>query len=275
MRKMMVLAGFTVAALGNAGCDVEQPSSFIEGVLFNEGPDCTVNSNDRTFVPTALLDIGNDAATAHSLVLPVKVRTNLPSTFTTQDLTQDESRSPNYPNYGQVDNNIITFTESEVFFTTDADSAQGPALQNEGTPVNDATVRVSGVSGVAFNEQTTLLTESVVFTTAITAQDAALLQDEPFVNEALIAQNPNGAIANRARVIVNLRLAGITTGGASVRTPPFPFPVELCAGCLTTVPNCGTVDHDDDPATPEITVEPIANDAVCGIGQDEPLFICP
>jgi hypothetical protein len=272
MKKMMILAGLA-AAIGCA--PPEQPSSFIQAVLPLVGPECTADAGNSS-VAVALLDIGNDAQGANSLVLPVQVRTNLPSTFTTQTLQQDRTNSPNYPFYGNVDNNIITFTQSEVFFTTDFDAAGEPALVNEGTPVNDATVRISGVSGVAFNEQTTLLSASVIFTTVITAQDAARLQDEPFINQALTAANPAGSTANRARITANIRLVGSTTGAASVRTPPFPFPVELCAGCLTTVPNCGERVEDDGQGNIVRTpIAPIANNQVCVAGQDFPSFVCP
>lgn len=271
MRKMMVLVGVAAAMAGCA--EPGQPAAFIEGVLPLTPPSCVASAGSSTFVGTALLDIGTDAATANSLILPLKLRAGLPSTFTTQDLQADEQRSPNYVNYGHVDNNVITFEESEVFFTTDEDREAGPALVNADTPVNDTSKRVTSLSGVAFNTQTTLLSESVVFATAITKQDAENLQDEPFINDALIAQNPNGVTANRARVIVNLRLVGRTTGTSKIVTPPFPFPVEICAGCLTTKPEC-TFDDDNDPGTAPVPVEPIPGD-VCVPGQDFPSFVCP
>lgn len=213
-----------------AACDPppEQGTAFIEGVLQIQPPDCTVNAGDNVFVARALLDVGFDpnGLDANDVVLALKVRTNLPSTFSTQTLTQDQQRSPNFPSYGNVDTNVITFTTSEIFYSTDADRGEELQLQNPGTPLNDNTARRIGVSGVAFNEQTQLLSESVVFTTAITKEDAAALAAEPFVADGLV--NAGSTV----RVIANLRLEGTTTGNAVVRTPVFPFGIDLCRGCL-------------------------------------------
>jgi hypothetical protein len=228
--RSVALAALAAGATLAAGCDPppEQGTAFIEGVLQIEAPDCVVNSADQVFVASSLLDVGFDpnGADANSLVLPLKVRTNLPSTFSTQTLTQDQTRSPSYPNYGNVDTNVITFTTSEIFFSTDSDRDDELQLQNPGTPLNDNTARRLGVSGVAFNEQTQLLSESVVFTTGISQEDAAALAAEPFIAERLVNAG------SRARVILNVRLEGTTTGSALVRTPVFPFGVDLCRGCL-------------------------------------------
>lgn len=258
MRKLVFIA----AALASTACvEPEEGTAFIEGALAF-ADDCTVQAAGTVFVATATLDIGFDAATANNLVLPLKVRTNLPSTFTSLQVGQDPVRSPNYQSYGNVDTNVITFNTSEVIFSTDADRGDVLALVNDGTPVNDESRRITGVSGVAFNEQTQLLTESVVFTTAITKEDAALLQGEQFIAEALNAANPNGSAANRVRLIANIRIVGTTTGSAKVTTPPFPFPVELCQGCL--IP--------EECPEGQIAV-PVANETVCVRGQDVP-FVC-
>lgn len=255
MRHLRPLTFAAAAALAG-GCEVEQGTAFIEGVLPLEAPDCAADANDETFVATSTLDVGFDpnGLDANALVLPLKVRTNLPSTFSTQSLTQDQTRSPNFPSYGNVDTNVITFNTSEVFYSTDADRGDDLALGNNGTPVNDNTARLTGVSGVAFNEQTQLLTESVIFTTAITKEDAAALAAEPFVAGGLVDAT------SRVRVIANIRLVGTTTGNAEVRTPPFPFAVELCRGCI--IPDCGDAEAIPGP------------DGFCVRGQDDP-FVCP
>ena len=256
MRRFMITAAALAAA---TACDPppEQGTAFIEGVLQLEAPECTADASDDIFVATALLDIGFDpnGLDANSLILPLKVRTNLPSTFSTQQLTKDQTSSPNFTTYGNVDTNIITFNTSEIFYSTDADRGADLQLGNNGTPVNDNTARRTGVSGVAFNEQTQLLTESVIFTTAITKEDAGALAAEPFISNGLINAD------SRVRVIANIRLEGQTTGNATVRTPPFPFAVELCRGCL--IPQC--------PAG-QIAV-PANPDGVCIRGQDDP-FEC-
>lgn len=259
LNRTLALAALATGASLAAGCDPppEQGTAFIEGVLGLEAPDCLVDPGDQTFVAGALLDVGFDpnGLDANSLILPLKVRTNLPSTFSTQQLTQDQQRSPNFPNYGNVDTNVITFTTSEIFFSTDADRGDELQLQNPGTPLNDNTARRTGVSGVAFNEQTQLLSESVVFTTGISKEDAAALAAEPFISDGLVNAD------SRVRVILNVRLEGTTSGNALVRTPLFPFGVDLCRGCL--IPQC-----DDN----QIAV-PVNADGVCVRGQNDP-FEC-
>lgn len=254
---MRMITAAAALALATACETPEQGTAFIEGVLQLEPPACAANANADVFVATSLLDIGFDpnGLDANSLTLPLKVRTNLPSTFSTQTLSQDQTRSPNFINYGSVDNNIITFSVSEVFYSTDADRDADLQLNNDTTPRNDLTARRTGVSGVVFNEQTQLLTESVVITTAITKEDAASLAAEPFIAGGLVNAD------SRVRVTANIRLEGETTGNATVRTPPFPFSVDLCRGCL--IPQC--------PAG-EIAV-PADPDGVCVRGQDDP-FVC-
>lgn len=264
MRKLLLVPAVTVALAGSVGCDPppEQGTAFIEGVLPLEAPDCTVNAAGNVFVAGAILDVGFDpnGLDANSLILPLKVRTNLPSTFSTQTLSQDLSRSPNFQTYGSVDNNIITFTESEIFYSTDADRDDELQLVNPGTPLNDNTARRIGVSGVVFNEQTQLLTESVIFATGITKEDAAALAAEPFVSEGLVNAD------SRVRIIANIRLEGITTGSATVRTPAFPFAVELCRGCL--VPQCDA----NEELQPDAELAP---EGICVRGQDLPFECVP
>lgn len=260
-----------LAVAAGAGCAAtDEGEAIIEGVLVLDGPDCSVSVADN-FAPTALLDIGIDAGSANNLILPVKVRTNLPSTFSSTNLTQDQGRSPNFPNYGNNDANIITFNQSEVFFSTDEDRGNQLQLGNvAGTPVNRDNERLTGVGAVAFNEQTQLLSPTIVFTTAITKGDATFLQGEPFVNAAVAA----GATAH---IILNIRLVGSTTGGARIETPVFPFPVDLCAGCLAS-PNVIPVCNDDkgtaDPAD-DVAVAPVPNPAVCVQGNNFRSFVCP
>lgn len=273
---MLKLIPFLAAALAAAACNPppEQGTAIIEGVLLVTGPDCTARPSGvgaaSTFLGTSLLDIGFNAEGANELILPIQVATNLPSTFTTQTLTTDPQRSPNYPVYGNVDENIITFSKSEVFFSTDEDHGNQRQLQNDGTPVNDNTHHEAGLAGVVFNTQTGLLNTGAVFATAITKGDAALLQGEQFVATGLNAVNASGQTAdNRVRIIANVRLVGITTGNQTVRTPPFPYPVELCAGCLTAVKS-----NTDCDLIASGTQSPKQNDNACFPGEDQPQFLC-
>lgn len=259
-RKLVLAAGLAIAAVAGGCAPPEEPSAFIEGVFPLVGPECTAEAASNDFVASALLDIGADGNTTNNLFLPVKVRTNLPSTFSSQQLTQDQSRSPNYPFYGAVDNNVITFNEARVFFTTEEDADGELQFKEKLTPRNENTASVSAVSGVVFNEQTQLLTESVVFATVVSSGDAAKLFQEEFVSGPI----QNG---DRVRIVANIRIAGKTTGGADVETPPFPFPVDLCGDCLAPPANCGVVGG--------VAIQPVPNPASCSPGQDVPELICP
>src|SRR5690606_29496586 len=123
-----------------AACvDVEQGSVFIQGALdVNAEDDCLANANDQVFRSGGILDIGTcdpadpDQADCqngpNAFSLALKVVTNLPSTFSSQDLQQQRTQSPNFVSFGNTDNNVVTFDEAEVFFTTDADRDGEPAL---------------------------------------------------------------------------------------------------------------------------------------------------
>lgn len=255
----------TVVALGLGCAPPEQGSVFIEGVL-PVGPDCsakaTAGAVAKAFVASTTLDIGTEGGDdGNSLTIAVQATTNLPATISGTDVTEDRQKSPNYPDYGSVDNNVITFTNSEVFFSTDADRDGEPALTQEGLPTTDANSRVTGLGGTVFNTQTTLSNASALFVTAATQEDAENLKKDKFVRAAL-----GGDPTKRVRILANIRVLGRTTGSSGVRSPPFPFPVDLCEGCLTAVPAC--VDAAGNP------VAPVANDT-CFFGQDRPAFTCP
>lgn len=242
MSRTACLPALLAATLAiTAGCPAppENSTAFIEGVLALDPTDgCVVDGTASVFTSSALLDIGIDATSANSLVLAPKAVLNLPNTFSTQRSTSELAEQPNYPTYGYADNNAITFTAAEVFYSTDADRPGDPELDSP-LPINDASARRIGVGGSVFNEQQQLLSATAVITTAITAQDAAQLQVQPFVQNLLAAANAtNNPADNRARILVNLRLTGFTSGNAPVRTPPFVFPVDLCAGCLVDVGAC-------------------------------------
>ena len=274
MKSLAFLTGAVALAGVVAGCNppIDQGQAFIEGVVPLERPACTASAGAAEFEASALLDIGVDAGHANNLILPLQVRTNLPSTFSSQNVTQDQTRSPNFINYGNTDEDIITFNQSEVFFSTDEDRGNQLQLgQVPGTPVNRGNERISTVSGVAFNQQTQLLTPSIVFATAIGKGDATLLQSEPFVNGAITA-------SGLAHVILNLRLKGQTSGGATIETPVFPFPVDLCQGCLvgpTAVPENAQLDNTCGKDATGKEIQPIKNDDVCIEGNDFADTKCP
>jgi hypothetical protein len=265
MVRLSALLTPLVVVLGLGCAPPEQGSVFIEGVL-PVGPDCsakaTAGAVPKAFVASTTLDIGTEGGNdGNSLTVAVQATTNLPATFSGQDIADDRQKSPNYPDYGGSDNNVITFTNSEVFFSTDADRDGEPALTQEGLPTTDANSRVTGLGGTVFNTQTTLSQATALFVTGATQEDAENLKKDKFVRAAL-----GGDPTKRVRILLNIRVLGKTTGSGDVRSAPFPFPVDLCEGCLTQLPTC--VDAAGN------AVPPVANQT-CFFGQDRPAFVCP
>lgn len=225
-KMLAALAALGLVGAAAAGCaPPENPGAFIEGILpISPAKSCEVTPNDN-FIATSRLDIGIGANNANALVLAAKVVTNLPNTFNSSDQTEARTRSPNYPDYGNANTNILNFQAAEVFFTSDADRPDGAVLEGFNLATDPDSPRRTGVGGTVYNTQTQLNTGAAIIATAITTDDAVTLQTIPYVTD-------NIAASGQARILVNIRLAGVTSGGASVRTPAFTFPVDLCAGCL-------------------------------------------
>lgn len=216
----IVLSG----ALG-ISCTANSSAAYIEGMLpISPGDDCLVDGNGSVFVSGALFDIGRGSDDSHALVVAARVVTNLPNTFQAQDDTKSDINSPNYPNYGHADNNTINFTAAEVFLSTDADRPGTPSLSAP-LPIDEGTPRRIGVGGTVYNTQAQLNSGAAIISTAITTEDAASLQADPYVANQI-------GVSGTAKILLHIRLAGTTTGAADIRTPAFVFPVELCQGCL-------------------------------------------
>ncbi|MBI1949101.1 MAG: hypothetical protein HYS27_25660 [Deltaproteobacteria bacterium] len=210
-----------ILAVPLGGCFADNGSVFIEGILpINRDDDCVVDPEGGLFVSGALLDVGAGADAANALVVAARVVTNLPNTFQATDDSQSETRSPNYPNYGNSDSNVINFTETEVFYTTDQDrdgqAALTGLLPGEGEPPLQV-----GIGGTVYNTQSQLNTGAAIIATVISKEYAGRLQGATF---------PDGTALDR--ILVNIRFAGTTTGEGAVKTPPFVFPVQICQGCL-------------------------------------------
>ncbi|MCC7070476.1 MAG: hypothetical protein IT383_04080 [Deltaproteobacteria bacterium] len=203
-----------------AGCSVQNGSVFIQGILpIDKTASCVVDAADEVFVSGALLDVGVGDDAANALVVAARVVTNLPNTFQAQDDQRSEQSSPNYPNYGNSDSNVINFTEARVLFTTDDDRDEGPQLRGVVKTTGEAP-SATGVGGTVYNTQAQLNSAAAIIATVITESDSAKLQGWV------------GSQGGQARVLTHIQLAGTTTGGGSVLTPPFVFPVDLCTGCL-------------------------------------------
>lgn len=251
-RAALVTGAVAILAVPLAGCFADNGSVFVEGVLpISKAADCVVNPNGGVFVSGALLDVGEGAGAGNALVVAARVVTNLPNTFSATDESQSETRSPNYPNYGNSDSNVITFTNTEVFYTTDQDRDGQPVLQGL-LPVreDDELLLRVGIGGTVYNTQSQLNTGAAIIATVVTKEFAEKLQTAAF---------PDGTAVDR--ILVNMRFAGTTTGEGAVKTPPFVFPVQLCRGCLVAI----------DPAT-------CANGAIdggCVRGVDYPTVCAP
>jgi hypothetical protein len=251
-RLTALVALSSVAAL-SASCVQEQASVFISGVLPVRPPQCSAVAGGNVYQGIGTLDLGDTGELANDYTIALEVATNLPSTFTTQDLTQNRTRAPNYPNYGGADANVIFFEGVEVYFE-DEDRAPIPQLPSDGA------TRISAVGGTVYNEQTTLNSQAAIFAPLLTSLEAQRLANIGLT--APLVDNPEA----RARIVARARILGRTTGGASVRSPLFSFPLEICRGCLYAL---GADANGTCP--PGTTLTP---QQFCFEGQDLPVAIC-
>ena len=252
------------------GCVKQDAAMFIEGALPLKAPACTVSNTDTVFQPSGTLDLLAAAGSGYTSFL--KVRTNLPATFNNTDVAQDQTRSPNYPDFGPVDNNVVIFESAAIDLTIQGDvrtlSAFSAAASAAGggtgvrftcqpgecstNPTGDAAAReVVPAAGTAFNIQTTLNSPQVIVTEALSGNTATILLNtfiaaaklDGAVNEvdgkvnAQIAQEVNllAVPGQRQRVQTNISLTGTTTGSGDLRPVTsfdFPFGIDVCIGCL-------------------------------------------
>ena len=251
-------------AVGSLGCVEDDGSVFIESALAIEPPDCVVEAKSGTLLAAGLFDILNPV---RGYQAALKVRTNLPATFTNTDVTQGDTKAPNYPEYGATDNNIIIFKNASVDFSfvTDAETAAGVADNFTCDGANTCTRpgADSLVSGSVFNVNTSLSTEAVVFLEAISAAEATLFKDT--FADVLTSTSA------RQRIIANIRVQGATTGNGEISSFPFPFAIDLCKGCLAPDNDfCAAL-----PANAGVVAEARSVDSEsCFLGQDFPTASC-
>ena len=264
MRHLIATASLAALGLGSS-CINTDASVFVQGALpINPEEDCVVDANGDTFVAAGLLDLSNP----HAFKAALKVVTNLPATFSNQDVSQGRTASPNYPNYGAVDNNVITFSESSTTFSFTVGNVA--SVRGDSFKCDEATGEcfkeaetVSPVSGTVFNTQTQLNTEAVVFVEPINLSLANELKDSL----------ANGAELDfpgkRISVVANVTLKGNTTGNAGIRdlsTQPFPLLVEVCNGCL--IPDADFCKGKDSK------LKKVADATACFPGQDVATGFC-
>lgn len=249
------LTALVAAGLATSGCVEEDAAMFIEGVLPVEAGVCQVSANGQIFDDSGTLDL--NANRGYSAAL--KVRTNLPATFNAQDVAQSRTQSPNYPNYGGVDNNVVIFETAEVTFTLQSDAATIGALSAAASQVNGANLVCSATAcgsptdavggaipdivpagGTAFNQQTGLNGQALVsadILSGATAQTLKAVYQKAAELEAanLEARTLLDVPGETQRLTVEVVLVGRTTGSQGlrlVRSAAFPFAVDVCLGCL-------------------------------------------
>jgi hypothetical protein len=276
--RLPLTAALAVAGL-SAACMEEDAAMFIEGVLPLVPEACEVQSTQTIFSTCGLLDL----RVGRGYTANLKVRTNLPATFNNQDVQQSRSQSPNFPNYGAVDNNVVIFETAEVTFTlqSDADTvldlaaaaAQvdgGSSLACSGGTCTSSQPEVIPAGGTAFNQQTSLNREALVTTELLsssTAQTLLAVYEKAIVLQAAAVDDRRflDVPGETQRLNVEVVLVGRTTGSQNlrlVRSAPFPFGIDICRGCLE--PDAGFCRGFGD----NVVLLPDPDAAVCIPGQD-------
>jgi hypothetical protein len=288
---MRVSIPAVVLGLASGSCLVEEDvAMFIEGVLPSIEPACAPKPTDIVFISNGVLDLKSGFGYSTHL----KVRTNLPATFNNADVGQDQTRSPNYPDYGAVDNNVVTFESADVTLRFRSDPNTIAALANQiADGSNDPNSPLAGVNlkcegdacfattpmtvpaaGTVFNIQTQLNTPGTVVLELLPADVAGKLSalfeaaregDKAGVDVRNYLDTP----FETQRLNLEIVLNGRTTGNQNFRkvtSAPYPFDIVICEGCL--VPDqqlCGTFNA---------LVDELADAKACRPGQDDPLRIC-
>lgn len=261
----------------------EEAAMFIEGALPLAPAECEVANTDNVFLPSGTLDLGRGGGGYTGFL---KVRTNLPATFNSGDVQQDQQRAPNYPDYGAVDNNVVSFESAEVTFSlqSDADTIRdlkaaarlvgGANLECSDNECRSPVAEIIPAAGTVFNTQTQLNQPSVVVSEIISGATAQTLK--AVYASALALQSDQRAErtfldvpGETQRINLEIVLIGRTTGSQNlraVRSAPFPFGVDICIGCLAPdVRFCDTFD-----AVPVAIPEAQA----CITGQDFATAVC-
>jgi hypothetical protein len=259
-----ILPGALAACAVMSGCVEDDGSIFIQGALpIAADADCEVDPKGTELLPAGLFDVLNPT---RGYQVALKVRTNLPSTFTNVDVTQSRTISPNYPAYGSTDNNVIFFESASIGFSfvTTPETAAAVADNFTCDPETNRCERDGLsplVSGSVFNLNTALSTEAAVFLEAISATEAALF--------AATFADTLATPEARQRVVAEIRVKGSTTGNGDLRpisSFPFPMAIDLCRGCLAPTDDfCGSLPS----AAGVVGRSRPVGEGVCSEGQDE------
>ena len=275
-----VISALAIGLVSASSCLVAEDSSvFIEGALPIIPDDCSVSAADQVFLASGILDLGAAGVGGYTSFL--KVRTNLPATFNNQEVQQSQQQSPNFPDYGSVDNNVITMKQARLTLSIKgrveqiaelATASQGALDCNGDTCTFGGDVETSA-SGTVFNVQQNLSSAQAIPTQLLPAVQATALRailDDPATKLTEIFADPTDSL----ELQVEARLVGNTSGNGAVReviTLPFPFNIKLCLGCLN--PSQQTCDAFAGAGTSAPVA--FADDiAVCVAGQDIAVSQC-
>jgi hypothetical protein len=262
------------AALG-VGCVSSDNSVYIEtAVSINGSNNCLPDKNNGQPLPAGTLDILDAIAgrPGRGYQAALQVVTNLPATFTNQDLGQGQTQAPNYQDYGPTDNNVMVFQSGQVSFSFISEPGVNTA---DWTCAGDECTKDGQnqrVTGTVFNQNNALSTKGVVFLEMISAREAA---DLAKAFKDILAPGGQASPTARKRIIAEVSLTAHTTGSAELRpvtTFPFPFAIDLCAGCL--VPDEATCGRFGAGAARGERVEAADAANVCFAGQDLASFEC-
>lgn len=243
----------SVTSLLAVGCTEDQGMIFVSGVLpVPAPPECTAQGAvgvGAQYVGRGTLDL----AGPQSYTVTMNVVSNLPSSTSTQ-VVGGAGGQQSYQNYGIADQNIVNFETVSVWFSPPLNAAGQP--KDLGLPAEDAPAEIAvggtlqGTQGAGGAGGAGGLGSSAPLAATILNGFPAAAVDRPAAGDLLVA---------------HFRVLGTTSGGASLRSREFSFPILLCDGCLLE----GTDEEGECPVDTVLTeVE------TCYPGQDETYATC-
>ena len=217
-----LFAGLLTAALAlGPGCVDGSGTVSISGAL-------DLNSGGSPFclpvTPRArgLLDL--KSGTGYTGVLSLV--DGIPQTASSQVLQQDQTRSPNYPFYGNAEANTVTVQSVNVYIQDE----RGTDL-DLGVNLGKDNPRTVSPGGSVTNTGFAVGSQLPVFIPMVTATEAAALRGYAATVNPGFESDPSARVAIQSVSQIFTR----TSGSGFDNTPEFTFPIDLCYGCLVDV----------------------------------------
>jgi hypothetical protein len=148
-----------------------------------------------------------------------------------------------------------------------------PQTESAFITINHANVRITNPDGSAIRSYSTVTSASVFPASGTTP--SFVPATVPIIDQQALTMIAGIGGGSLVRVETFVKFFGKSTGGTSVESNEFQFPVDICAGCLIAFPAA-----EDDPAA---TAQPNCNNATaassgtssvptpCRVGQDAPV----